>query len=161
MRPYAERNRGAPVDALQPVEDRFDLRRIGHLDQEGRAQLTGPRNLFVIAFHLFADALRSEDPLSPDHLLDLEQDGVPVLEYEGDPITDRDAAPLLQVDDALAKGVSLALVFLERQHVLQCQLLHKPYARLTTSIGCRVGFPPPACVSWTPDRGQSDTTKSA
>src|SRR2546426_11661972 len=81
--------------------------------------------------------------------------------FRSDPIADRNPAPLLQVDDALAKGVSIALVFLERQHVFQCQRLHKPYARLMTSIGCRVGFPPPACVSWTPDRGQSDTTKSA
>src|SRR5437899_10819500 len=73
----------------------------------------------------------------------------------------RDSAPLVQVDDALAQGGSLAFVFLERQHVFHCQRRHKPYARLTTSIGCRVGFPPPACVSWSPDRGQSDTTKSA
>src|SRR5437667_2828891 len=150
VRPYTKRNRGASVNALQAVEDLFDLCRIGHLDQKGRAQLPGPRKLFVIASQLFADALRGEDPLSPDHLLDLEQDGIPVLEYEGGPITDRDSAPLLQVDDALAKGISLAFVFLERQHVFQCQRLHKPYACLMTSIGCRVGFPPPACVSWTP-----------
>jgi hypothetical protein len=57
-----------------------------------------------------ADLLRLHDLLGPDHLLDVKEDRVPVLEHEHELVSDRDPSRALECDDPCHAGVAVALV---------------------------------------------------
>ena len=58
----------------------------------------------VVDVELILDLFGPDDPLDPDHLLDLEERGLAVLEDECDERTERDPAGALSGDDSRAEG---------------------------------------------------------
>ena len=67
---------------VETVEDGLDLVLFGDLDEEGGAELTTPRQEGIVDVELGLPAGIIGDPLDPAHLLDLEEQGVAVLEDE-------------------------------------------------------------------------------
>src|SRR6266849_7190282 len=75
---------GPHVDAHEAVEDGLDLVLLCDLDEEGGAELTTARQEGTVDVELVLHAGIIGDSLDPSHLLDLEEQGVAVLEDEGE-----------------------------------------------------------------------------
>src|SRR5690606_14363109 len=68
------------------------------------------RHQRVVDVDLLLDLVVLGDRLGAQHLLDLEDERVPVLEHDGDAVADAQAPVALELDDALAEIVAEALV---------------------------------------------------
>jgi hypothetical protein len=98
------------VDSDQAIELRSDLGHLGDFDHErGRERIVVGDEL-VVNVDLLLDLLRLHDLLGPDHLLDVEEDRVAVLEHEHEFVADRDSSRALECDDPRHPGVAVALV---------------------------------------------------
>src|SRR5688572_969384 len=84
-----------PLDADELGEPLAQLGIRGELEEHGGAQLSGPGDQRVVRVELTLDRLVRDQLLDPRHLLDLEADGVSVLEHEGHDVAEVDASPLL------------------------------------------------------------------
>jgi len=109
---------------------RTDLVLFGDLDEEGGAELTTPREERIVDVELVLHAGIIGDPLDPAHLLDLEEQGVAVLEDEGEVPADGHPPAALELDDPRARLLAHLLVLEEVQDVLPLDLLvpHEAYA---------------------------------
>ena len=115
VRPDRQPHVVARVDAEELVQDGLDLQRLADLDEHRRRELTRPGQERVVDPDLLRDLRLVHDALGADHLLDLEPDGLPVLEDEGEVAAHGDAAGLLQLDDLASPRFSHPLVLDEVQ----------------------------------------------
>src|SRR5439155_10303396 len=78
----------------------------------------------VVDLDLLRDPRRVHEPLSADHLLDLEPHGLPVLEDEREIAAHGDATVPLKLDDLAAPHVADLLVVDEVQDLRRLELPH-------------------------------------
>jgi hypothetical protein len=69
------------------------------LDEQGGRQRLGGRHERVVDLDLGLDLRVAREPLGAAHLLDLQGQGVPVLEHQADPIADDQASRSFPLDD--------------------------------------------------------------
>src|SRR6185437_7249361 len=93
-------------------------------DEDRDGDLPLPGEELVVRLDLVQDGRLRRDPLGPQHLLDLEEDGVAVLEDGGDVLTDLDAARLLRLDHARAEARADGLVLPDGQDLVALDGLH-------------------------------------
>ena len=119
----------AAVDALKAVDGSPDLglaheMKISDLDEQSGRKLPVAGHQRVVRVELFLNLAVLDDPLSPDHLLHLEQDGLPVLEEESDVVSDGQPTVPLESDDTRPHLLPSALVFQEVLHISHLDGLH-------------------------------------
>ena len=104
----------APVDLILVLD----------LDHHRRRQLTEVGQQLVVDVELLLEPILGHDALGPDHLLDLEQNGAPVLEQKAQAVADSDPASAREGDDLGAERVARLLVRVQVLEILTDDLLH-------------------------------------
>src|SRR5439155_13348839 len=110
VRPDLEADVVPRVDAEERVEHPLDRSLLADLDEHGGGELSVIGQQAVVNGDLVRHLLVVDDALGTDHLLDLEPDGVAVLEDERKIASDRDATFPLQRDDRVAARLADLLV---------------------------------------------------
>jgi hypothetical protein len=94
------------------------------LDEERPAELAGARQEVVVGPDLVGDRRGLDDPLGADHLVDLVEDRLAVLEEERQVRRQEDAPTVLDGEDPLLDPRTRGLVLPERQDVGADDALH-------------------------------------
>ena len=83
-----------------------------------------PRDELVVGLDLVEDGRLARDALGPEHLLDLHQHRVPILEDTGRVLAEPQAPRLLLLDDTGAETIADRLVFGEPEDLCSFDRLH-------------------------------------
>src|SRR6058998_1233538 len=110
------------IQEMVRAERLVDAERIAEEVEVYNTLLPGPER--VVDLDLLRDPLRVHEPLSADHLLDLEPHGLPVLEDEREIAAHGDATVPLELDDLAAPRVADLLVVDEVQDLRRLELPH-------------------------------------
>ena len=90
-------------DAAEPCEFAATLIHVGVLDQHRRLQIVSARNQRVVGVEFVLDRGGFEDPLDPQHFLDLVLDRQPILEQQGHVFAELQFAQMLVREHAGAE----------------------------------------------------------
>src|SRR5262249_21766969 len=120
------------------------------LDQDRRRDLVRSGNELVVGLDLMKNTGVARDALGAEHLLDLHEHRVTVLEDAGRAIPELHASPLLLVNDTRTEAIADRLVVRQAQHFASLDGLHR-----SASMGCACFFPPAA--GWAAGAGSADS----
>src|SRR5205814_1543740 len=113
------------------------------LDHDGAREPAVARDELVVRVDLVLDRRFARDAFRPEHLLDLEQHGVAVLEEHRCARSERHAPAFLLLDHARAKPRPDRLVVCDSKHLSAFDRFHQstpiwiPYASASASTGWR------------------------
>ena len=120
----AESQRHVLVDPDEAVELRADARELLDLDEERRRELALAGHQLVVDVELVLHLRGRVDSLDLEHLLDLEAQGLAVLEEQADALADGEPARALVLDHAAPVLVAQPRVGLAVDDLLEAQRPH-------------------------------------